>query len=66
MAALQGKTIKEFVLDKLLPQGDQKEDEWEALRAFIQGRIKEVDKGASVSKSFLEIFQERINAKKSQ
>jgi hypothetical protein len=55
VAALRGQSIKDYVLDRVLPN-----DEDEALRqleAFLEPRLKEIDKGV-INKSVQQIFEE--------
>lgn len=62
MAAMQGKTMKEFVMERLFA------DEWtedekaamEELKNLLAPRIKEAEEGKFVHKSFTEIAEEKL------
>ncbi len=59
VAALRGQSIKDYVLDRVLPQTPT-ENEDEALRqleAFLEPRLKEADE-AVTNKSVKQIFEE--------
>lgn len=59
VASLRGQTIKDYVLDRVLPETPT-EDEAEALRqleAFLEPRIQTAQ-GTTVKKSVKQIFEE--------
>jgi predicted sugar kinase len=59
VAALRGQSIKDYVLDRVLPNVPT-EDEDDALRqleAFLEPRLKEAE-GAVMNKSVQQIFEE--------
>lgn len=56
-AALQGKSIKDYVLDKTLPDSDEKSALHE-LESFLKPRIEAADKGEFSKKSIDDIFNE--------
>jgi len=59
VAALRGQSIKDYVLDRVLPNTPT-EDEDEALRqleSFLEPRIKEAN-GPVITKSVQQIFEE--------
>lgn len=63
LAALQGKTIKEFVLEKVLPAADESEGAaWEQLKEILLGRIEEAQQSGPSSKSLNELTREMILA----
>lgn len=62
VAALQGQSLKDYVLKRVLPQGTESTDENEALQrleAFLEPRIKAAQ-GATVSKSVTQIFEDTL------
>jgi hypothetical protein len=63
MAALQGKSIRDFVVERVLPPlpastVEEGEDTpaWQAFRSLMQDRIAEADTGAISERTFQEIF----------
>jgi hypothetical protein len=63
MAALQGKTIRDFVVERVLPPLPTSTDEegddtpaWQAFRSLMQDRIAEADTDAISERTFQEIF----------
>ncbi len=63
VAALSGKSIREYVLDRVLPPSPTSEDisEMEALRQlelFLKPRIEAAERGETVSKSVMDVFNE--------
>lgn len=65
-AALQGKSIKDYVLDRTLPDSDE-ESALQELEGFLKPRIEAAKKGEFSSKSvdaiFDEVVQEEISSK---
>ena len=60
VAALRGQSIKDYVLDRVLPETPTA-DEDEALRqleAFLEPRLKEAKQGQFVDKSVMQIAEE--------
>lgn len=56
LAALQGKTIKNLILDKLFDKQSSDEDEaWSELKILLNDRIKSAEDGQVSDKSMLEI-----------
>lgn len=62
MAAMKGQSIKDFVIDKVLPQSGE-EDVWKDLKNFMQKRMKEAKNAEPITSSFMEIFEQRIQEK---
>lgn len=56
-AALQGKSIKDYVLDRTLPDLDEQSALHE-LESFLKARIEAADKGKFSTKSIDDIFNE--------
>jgi len=62
MAALQGKTIKEFVLASTLGPGSADEDlALDELRELLKERFRQVKDGRVSKRTVEEIFQEAID-----
>lgn len=57
-AALQGKTIKEYALERLFPNAGGDEQAMSELRQLLEGRLAEAGRGAIVTKSVTEIAAE--------
>lgn len=69
LAALQGKTIRNYVLEKLFPESTTSEDQsWEELSDILAARIEEVEKNPPPRQTFeqltLEIIQNRKSSQK--
>ncbi len=63
VAALHGKTIKDYVLERVLPPSPEKEpaSDEEALRQledFLKPRIEEAERGETSSRSADQIFED--------
>ena len=62
MAALEGKSIKEYVVERVIPpvsENDTTSDEaLRQLEAFLKPRVIEAEKGKVVTKSVESIFNE--------
>lgn len=56
-AALQGKTIKDYVLDKTLPSSDEQSALYE-LESFLKSRLEAAGRGELSDKSVDDIFNE--------
>ncbi|MDQ7051118.1 MAG: DUF1778 domain-containing protein [Enterobacterales bacterium] len=56
-AALQGKSIKNYVLEKVLPSGDEKKALIE-LEEFLKPRVEAVKNNAFSSESVEDIFEQ--------
>jgi len=60
LAAMQGKSIKEYAMQRLLPLTDDEEKAIEELAAFLKPRIEAAERGELVSKSVRTIFEEAL------
>lgn len=60
MAALQGKTIKQYTLERLFPADDQA---WQELQAVLTERIRDGLAGKISAKSVSEILDEELAEK---
>jgi hypothetical protein len=61
-AALQGKSIKDYVLERTLPDGDE-ESALKALETFLAPRIHAAEQGNHASRTVDEIFAEAERGK---
>ncbi len=61
LAALQGKTIKEYALERLFPGDAEADPAWQALKALLGARIHEGLAGKLSTKSIDEILDEELN-----
>ena len=60
LAALQGKTIKQYALERLFP-GDVNDDQtWQEMKALLGERINEGLAGKVSTKSFADILNEEV------
>jgi hypothetical protein len=62
IAALQGQSMKDYVLNRVFPEVSESLDEAEALQrleSFLEPRIKAAQ-GATVSKSVTQIFEDTL------
>ena len=62
MAALEGKTIKQYALEKLFPPASGDEQAWADLKSLVERRVAENSAGAVSSKNFDEIAEEELSA----
>jgi hypothetical protein len=60
LAALQGKTLKQYALERLLPASIDGDQAWSELRDFIGQRIARGLGGELATKSFDEIVDEEL------
>jgi len=61
-AALQGKTIKQYALERLFPGDTDADQAWQALQALLNERISAGLTGAVSVKSVDEILDEELAA----
>jgi hypothetical protein len=62
LAALQGKTIKQYALERLLPTSGGGEQAWSELKDFLNKRIEQGLNGNVKPKSFNQIVDEELSA----
>jgi hypothetical protein len=60
LAALQGKTIKQYALERLFPGDANGDQAWHELKALLEERIKKGLAGEVSSKSISEILDEEL------
>lgn len=58
MAALQGKTMKEFAIERLFPPAADEEQAMQDLKALLLTRLGEAEHGGAVNKSATEITED--------
>lgn len=58
LAALSGKSLKEYMLEKTLPVGDDEEEAIQELSALLKPRLAEAKRGEFVDQTVEEIFDE--------
>lgn len=60
MAAIHGKSIKEFVLERIFNHDEQ--DAWNELKSILLSRIEAAESGEISDKSFKQITEETLKA----
>lgn len=60
-AALSGKSIKDYMLEKTLPVEDEEETTMEELIKFLKPSIEQAERGEFVDDTVDEIFQEAFD-----
>ena len=64
LAAMQGKSIKEYAMQRLLPLTADEEKAMQELEEFLKPRIEAAERGEVVSTSVMSIFKETLAAPK--
>ena len=62
MAALQGKSIKEYAVERLFPVSSEEEQALDTLRGLLEQRLAEANRGEVSAKSMTEVAEESIRA----
>ena len=62
MAALQGKSIREYALERLFPPASDEEQAFRDLKALLEQRIAESQKGDVVVRSLTEIAEDALKS----
>ena len=62
MAALQGKSIREYALERLFPPASDEEQAFRDLKALLEERIVESQKGEVVARSLTEIAEDALKS----
>jgi hypothetical protein len=60
LAALEGKSIKQYTLERLFPAARGDDQAWEDLKTLLQDRIEQGLNGAVSTKSFQNIVDEEL------
>lgn len=62
MAALQGKSIKEYAVERLFPAASEEEHALGELKALLEQRMAQASRGEVSTKSITEVAEEAIRA----
>ena len=62
VAALQGKSIREYALERLFPPASDEEQAFRDLKALLEQRIAESQKGEVVARSLTEIAEDALKS----
>jgi len=57
---MQGKSIKEYAMQRLLPLTADEEKAMQELEAFLAPRLEEAKQGKFVNKSAMQVFEETL------
>lgn len=60
IAALQGRSIRDYVLERILPSGGDDMAALQELEAFLASRIADAENGNIISSSAHKIFEETL------
>lgn len=60
LAALQGKTIKQYALERLLPNGDVDDQAWQELKTLLRTRINDGLAGNVSARNIHEILDDEL------
>lgn len=60
LAALQGKTIRQYALERLFPSDANGDQAWQELKSMLENRVSEGLAGKVSSKSVTEIMEEEL------
>jgi len=60
LAALQGKTIKQYALERLFPGDIEADKAWQELKAMVETRVEEGLSGRVSNKTVREILDEEL------
>ncbi|MGW6780644.1 antitoxin [Brucella pseudogrignonensis] len=60
LAALQGKTIKQYALERLFPDDGDADKAWQELKTIVETRVEEGLLGKVSNKSIREILDEEL------
>lgn len=64
LAALQGKTIKQYALERLFPGDNEADRAWDELKTVLKARIDEGLAGKLSAKSIGEILDSELNERR--
>jgi len=60
LAALQGKTIKQYALERLFPGDNDADKAWQELKAIVETRVEEGLSGKVSNQTIREILDEEL------
>lgn len=63
MAALEGKTIKQFTLERLFQKGYSEKNQFDELKTLLASRVAEAQTGNTVEGSITEIAEQTLQKK---
>lgn len=63
MAALQGKSIEQYILERLFPAASDEEQAMQQLKALLEARLADADTGKVSARGITEVAQELISAR---
>lgn len=61
VAAMNGNTIREYVLSRILPAVSEEAEALKELESFLMPRLNDAQRGNTVSLSATQIFEETLN-----
>ncbi len=63
MAALQGKTLKDFVMEKIFPStvNSDEAETWRELKLLLNSRIEAAESGAISQKTMMQVAKDKLN-----
>jgi len=64
LAALQGKTIKQYALERLFPGNGEADRAWDELKTVLKARIDQGLAGKLSTKSIGEILDDELNERR--
>ncbi len=64
VAALQGKTIRQFAVERLFPAEGDEDQAWEELKELLTQRLEAVNAGKISSRSILDIANDGLRRHK--
>ena len=65
LAALQGKTIKDYVFSKLIPEDESEGEAWAELNSMLLSRIEAAERDPPAQQTFEQLTREIIKSKRS-
>ena len=65
LAALQGKTIKDYILGKLIPEDESEDEAWKELSYMLLPRIEAAENNQPAQQKFEQVSREIIKSKQS-
>lgn len=63
LAALQGKSIKDYVLSQLIPEGENEGEAWAELNSMLLSRIEAVESDQPAQQTFEQLTGEIVKSK---
>ncbi len=63
VAALEGKSIRQFAIERLFPVKDELDEDWERFKAFMDARIEQATEGIISDRTFDQIVETAFGRK---